>query len=411
MIRIFKKKDILEEPIEYSENWFDKYSDMSLRDLYNDYKHIKFDFHDEFILDLSYKIKSAFSIPFDDIKPFESTLLYSRLQSDVKDCLMSVGTSILRNFYYEMINILKDEYVSGIEDRVKTNYEKNTLSYILGTIHQLCEDCFHDILFFSAKALEELQKNKLFKYADADALLCEIIKNKIQSKHFSREQLRFTYKNHQSMRDKWYEIAIKHTVDKLNGLPSEDKLALIPIIKNYLHNEQNFKVAKGFEYKGIDGLEKFYKLLLVRYERINNGVNSIDNSEKLFFMIGKKGDTEKEIIDKKQLLRKFLKFIKYKFADSPSIEALESLYDEKGKYVENFDFTGDYKEFQRIISFLQYKKILGSKNINKVICSRILFNGKKLEKSSGTMSSERSQIYFDKKSDWYKDYCYILDAK
>ena len=133
-----------------------------------------------------------------------------------------------------------------------------------------------------------------------------------------------------------------------------------------------------------------------------------DEQKKYHFMIGKDGDSEKERNEKKQQLRSFFKFIKHKFANKPSIEALESLYDQEVEYVKKFNWIGGYEEFKHIIAFLSYKKVLGEKLINKVIRSRILFDGQELTKSSSSMSTERSQLDIDKESDWYKDYCYFL---
>jgi hypothetical protein len=404
---IFKKKVVLEEPTLYSENWFDNYSDKSLRDLYHDYKLMNFDIHDEFILDLSCRIKSAFSIPYDDIQLFESTLLYNRLTDDVKDSLMSIEIIALRNCYFEMINILKDEFVNIIAERVKANNEKNSLDYILGTIHRLCEDCFNDIVFISAKAIEELKKNKLFKYAEAETILLEIIKETLKPDNFNKEQLRFSHKDHQSMRDKWYEIVIRHTVNKLNSLPVEEKIGLIPTIEQYLHNEQNFKVAKKHDYEGIEGLEEFYQLFLQRFKDLEIVNKEKEENIKGYFLVGKKDDSKEKIEKKTLQLRNFLYSIKHRFDNNPSdLKSIFKPWADEHKYKGNLFFIGDFKELMGIFGFLIGKDIVREANI-KLLKNRVLINGERITKTDTNISVNINK-FRKETSGWYKTYTTFL---
>ena len=208
-----------------------------------------------------------------------------------------------------------------------------------------------------------------------------------------------------------YEIAIKHNIFKLNDLTQDQKNQLIPYIKSQLASEQNLKLAKGFSYPGIDGLEDFYKLHIERFEnekkeRQEQNKEISINDTRSFLAIGTKSDLKvknaRDMIEKKEIIFKniFVR-LKHKFDYRPTAANFESLFNPDVDYCETFNWVGDYSEFIALIKFLKEKEIIRQTNLQNALTSRFLVNGKHL-KNKSSISSQISQIKIDPKSEWVK---------
>jgi len=274
------KSKPIEAQIEYSEKWFDENPDKGLRDLYSDFLKVKIGDHDPFIMDLSERIRSFFSIPFEKIQSLSEFELYTKLPEDQKIFLKSLDDKDFRNWYDELVTILKDIYAETIIESLKKKELKHSLSRIKSNIPALCERCFSYLVFDSLKGVEVVKQAKLFQIADTRILFLDIFETTLNPDFFDGHLFRLCNGDSQKRINKWYSIAIDNIINRIDNLTDEEQIALIPDIELLLKHEQNYKRAKSRNYLGIEGLEDFYLIILNRFEKKLREFNEKKENEK-----------------------------------------------------------------------------------------------------------------------------------
>lgn len=429
MVRFLRKSKPIETQIEYSEKWFDENSCKSLRDLYSDFLKVKIGDHDPFILDLSERIRSFFSIPFEKIQLLSEFELYIKLPEDQKVFLNSLDDKDLSNWYDKMLSELKDIYAETIIESLRRNELKHSLSGIKSNIPALIERCFSFLVFDSLKGVEVIKKTKPFHLADTRILFIDILEATLNPDFFDGHLFRLCKGDSQKRINKWFSIAMNNSIDKIDSLSDEEQIALIPKIELILKHEQNYKISKEKNYKGIKKFEKFYLLILKRFEKklnllrekqFNESVQKkldifeaqiepvINKDEsfkvkKHFFYIGKKTSDSPKIMKKnKEKFRTFFKRIKHKFSNNYSLSDFESLYESTVNYVEKFDCQIEIKELIFIVKFLKEKEIISQYKMWKIVKNRFLINGEEIAMPEKELAQISKSINLELNKEVYK---------
>lgn len=395
--------------IDYSSDWFERYSEMNLWELYDDF-HYENGFEDDaFFIKLLIKLKPSFEIPFSEIRPFSSSHLYCITKDSVKVFLSTIEPKELGFYYRKMIDVLSESYVNFLFDLIKQGKIRDSIEYYKKGIHNICEDCLHALIYDSATGVEFISNNEVFKIADKKSIFFDIIDETIKPEYFRGRYFYLCNRSPHGTISKWYEIAIKHTIFKLSNLNIDDKIALIPVLKENLFSEQNLKLAKGFNYSGIDGLEDFYKTFLERFEKeekrkLEKQKEDLVKINKYYFKIGVKADNQKQVIEKQnQLCRVFKELQKgMKFYGEYYFIDFKSLYDTKVNYIEKFDWQGDIRELVGVFEFLKAKEVISPFEIWKTVKNRFLINGEEINKPKEKLADICRNVNLNPKSELYR---------
>jgi hypothetical protein len=396
----------------YSYKWFEIYPDRGLHELYQDFLESNPWDKEVFFIDLSVYLRSSFEISYDDIQHPVEHYTCVNLSGASKQLINEIEKKDLMPLFEYMIPVYIEVLIDQTKNLIQERCIIDSLNSIRNNAKTTLENIFSRLIINSAMLVRNFVLNdNIYRFADSNAILFDIIKESIKKESFSVHTFTLAHGTEKQYIDKVHEIAIMHTAFVLDRLSYEEKLALIPTLKQYLHNEQNFKVAKRFDYKGIDGLEVFYKTFLGRFEKerdekIKKEKKVEDENKKMFFQIGSKKDINpknvREHIEKKELQFKNL-FIrmKHKFLNNPSASDFESLFNPGVKYYEKFNWIGSKKEFIILIKFLKEKGIVRQTKIQQVLNARFLINGKEIS-NTDSQSSIICQARLDYKSMWVK---------
>lgn len=394
--------------IEYSYEWFDLYLDSDLQELYQVFLRSNHYDKEAFFTDLSTHLLLFFEVSYDQIQHPAEHYTFSYVKGKATARLINGLEKVdLAPLFIKMIPVYQELHFNQVKKRIKEGRKTGSLNTIKIKARNLLENVFNRLINTSALLLESIViGNDIYRYANPKKVLFEIIKESIKKENFSIQTFTLTHGSPEHFIDKVHGIAIKHTVFVLDRLPDEEKVALIPTLKRYLHNEQNYKVVKGIEYKRIDASEEFYKLFLDRFIKIEKEMlyNKKEEKSKEYFVVGLKTDSKEEIETKTLKLKNFLHRIKNRFENDPNhLKSIFKPWVDEYKYKDNLYFIGDFKELARIIGFLISKEIIRQVNI-KVLKNRVLINGKeKITKTDDNISVSISNAKKETNSVWYKD--------
>lgn len=394
--------------IKYSYKWFDLYPDSDLQELYQNFLRSNHYNKEVFFIDLSIHIKPFFEVPYDQIQHPAEHYTFSHVNGKAsKKLIKDLEREELIQLYKTMIPVYQEVFFNQKKSLIKEGHKTGSLNSIRTKTRSLLEGVFNRLINTSAMLLDQMVVgDDIYRHGNLKTILFDIIKESTKKESFHVHTFTLAHGTPEHFIDKVHEIAIRHTVFVLDRLTDEEKVALIPTLKRYLQNEQNFKVAKGIEYKGIDGTEKFYQLFLDRFIEIEKEMlyNEKEEKSKEYFVVGLKTDSKEEIETKTLKLRNFLHRIKDRFENDPNhLKSIFKPWVDEYKYKDNLYFIGDFKELARIIGFLISKKIIRQANI-KVLKNRVLINGKeKITKTDNNISVSISNAKKETNSAWYKD--------
>jgi hypothetical protein len=391
--------------IEYSYEWFNLFLDSDLQELYQVFLRSNHWDKEAFFTDLSIHLLPLFEVSYDQIQHPAEHYTYSYIEGKATAKLINeLDKDDLAPLYINMIPVYQELYFNQVKKRIKEGRKTDSLNITRSNARNLLEDVFNRLINISALLLESIViDNDIYRYANPKTVLFDIIKESINKETFSVHTFSLASGSPEHFIDKVHEIAIKHTVLVLDRLPNEEKVALIPSLKQHMKNEQNLKVTKGLNYNKIGRLEDFYKLYIERFE---NEKKEIIELNKSFFAIGTMSDLKaknpKDLIKKKEIIFKniFIR-LKHKFDNRPTAAYFESLFNSDLEYYETFNWVGDYSEFIILIRFLKDKGIIRQTNLQNVLTNRFLVKGEKLINKS-SLSSQISQIIINPKSNWVK---------
>ncbi|MDX9847933.1 MAG: hypothetical protein RBT74_13205 [Tenuifilaceae bacterium] len=312
----------------------------------------------------------------------------------------------LSEFHNRLVSTFKEINNKKIRNLISNSALNVTSDDLREGIKTQFSECFNNTILNISRHLDIVLNHDIFSVGNCKRILLDLMDETIKPERYSSNSFSVNNGSTGNFLDPVYKIAIKHTTFALDNLSVDDKIALIPTLEKHLHNEQNYKIAKGHKYKGIDGLEDFYQLYFNRFKDLKT-VRAEKVEQPLCFKLNIRGSKtkdqiEKETKKKEEEFKNVFKGLSAHYFNNFRTNDFESLFNTNAKAILKYNFKGNLYELMLVISFLKKKEIITQYNLWNTIKDRFLINDRAITEENTLLIEEFRKVELDKNSEIYK---------